>query len=68
MVTFSNENPVQANVYFDDLNITRQTAVEQLNDYYPFGLEQIDSYGSNMKKLESFGVKARSMMHILNWG
>ncbi len=37
-VYLSNENPVLANVYFDDFKITRYTAVEQSDDYYPFGL------------------------------
>jgi RHS repeat-associated protein len=34
----SNEDPVQTNVYFDDMKIVHYTAVEQVSDYYPFGL------------------------------
>jgi RHS repeat-associated protein len=37
-VFLSNENPVIQNVYFDDLKIVRHTVVEQVSDYYPFGL------------------------------
>jgi RHS repeat-associated protein len=37
-VYLSNEQSVQTNVYFDDLEIVHYTAVESSNDYYPFGL------------------------------
>jgi RHS repeat-associated protein len=37
-VYLSNEQAVRTNVYFDDLKIVRHTSVEQMNDYYPFGL------------------------------
>lgn len=37
-IYLSNEQPVQTNVYFDDLKITHHTNIEQSNDYYPFGL------------------------------
>jgi RHS repeat-associated protein len=37
-VFVSNENPVVQNVYFDDLKIVRQSYVENVSDYYPFGL------------------------------
>jgi RHS repeat-associated protein len=37
-IYLSNENPVQTNVYFDDLSIVHHTGVDQSNDYYPFGL------------------------------
>jgi RHS repeat-associated protein len=37
-VYVSNEHPVLANVYFDDLKIVHHTGVEQSDDYYPFGL------------------------------
>jgi len=37
-IYLSNEQPTMTNVYFDDLRITHHTGVEQVNDYYPFGL------------------------------
>lgn len=37
-VYLSNENPALVNVYFDDLKIVHHTSVEQVMDYYPFGL------------------------------
>ena len=37
-VYLSNEQAVQTNVYFDDLKITYNTGVEQVNNYYSFGL------------------------------
>jgi len=44
-IYLSNEQAVQTNVYFDDLKITYHTGVEQVEDYYPFGL----SYNSYSK-------------------
>ena len=37
-VYLSNENPTQSNVYFDDFQIRVTTAVEDMTNYYPFGL------------------------------
>lgn len=37
-IYLSNENLDRVNVYFDDMKIVHHTAVEQVNDYYPFGL------------------------------
>lgn len=37
-IYLSNEDPVQTNIYFDDLKIIHYTAVEQISDYYAFGL------------------------------
>lgn len=37
-VCLSNEQPTLTNVYFDDMKIVQYSAVEQVNDYYPFGL------------------------------
>jgi RHS repeat-associated protein len=37
-VYLSNEVPGGPSVYFDDLKIVQYSAVEQVNDYYPFGL------------------------------
>lgn len=38
-VYLSNEQPeVVTDVYFDDMKIVRYSAVEQVSDYYPFGL------------------------------
>jgi RHS repeat-associated protein len=39
-VYLSNEQAVQTNVYFDDLKITHNTSIEQIAEYYPFGLQQ----------------------------
>ncbi|MCC6836850.1 MAG: fibronectin type III domain-containing protein, partial [Cytophagales bacterium] len=39
-IYLSNENPTFCNVYFDDLKIKRSTAIEQVANYYPFGLAQ----------------------------
>jgi hypothetical protein len=36
-VYLSNEQAVQTNVYFDDFEILYHSAVEQVDDYYPFG-------------------------------
>lgn len=37
-VYLSNEQPTLTNVYFDDMKIVQYSAVEQVSDYYPFGL------------------------------
>lgn len=37
-IYISNEDEIPTNVYFDDMKIVRYTAVEQVNDYYAFGL------------------------------
>jgi RHS repeat-associated protein len=37
-IYLSNEQAVITNVYFDDLKITYHGGVEQVNDYFPFGL------------------------------
>jgi RHS repeat-associated protein len=37
-VYLSNENPTEVAVYFDDLKVTHKSAIEQLNEYYSFGL------------------------------
>jgi hypothetical protein len=39
-VYLSNEQAVQTNVYFDYFKITHHTGVEQVNEYYAFGLKQ----------------------------
>ncbi|HPM32590.1 MAG TPA: DUF6443 domain-containing protein, partial [Chryseolinea sp.] len=39
-IYLSNEQPFQTNVYFDDLKITYNSGVEQVSEYYPFGLRQ----------------------------
>jgi|JI10StandDraft_1071094.scaffolds.fasta_scaffold00858_15 RHS repeat-associated protein len=39
-IYLSNENPTMSNVYFDDFVIKRSTAVEQVANYYAFGLAQ----------------------------
>src|SRR5690242_1964649 len=41
----SNEQPVQTDVYFDDVTMTyTPTAVVQSNDYYAFGLQHATSW------------------------
>ncbi len=37
-IYLSNEDPMQVDVFFDDLRIVHHSAIEQSNDYYPFGL------------------------------
>ncbi len=37
-IYLSNEQAFQTNVYFDDFKITQNSGVNQVNDYYPFGL------------------------------
>ncbi|MBN8653032.1 MAG: LysM peptidoglycan-binding domain-containing protein [Cytophagales bacterium] len=39
-IFLSNENPTMSNVYFDDFVIKRSTAIEQVANYYAFGLAQ----------------------------
>jgi RHS repeat-associated protein len=46
-IYLSNEQAVMTNVYFDDLKITYHGGVEQVSDYYPFGLIFNDLQGQN---------------------
>ncbi len=44
-IYISNENPTLVDVYFDDLKITQtKTGVLQYNEYYPFGMQTINSW------------------------
>jgi RHS repeat-associated protein len=44
-IYLSNENPTQVDVYFDDLKIEHQQGhVIQYNEYYPFGMENQNSW------------------------
>lgn len=44
-IYISNENPTLVDVYFDDLSITQtKTPVIQYNEYYPFGLQTMNSW------------------------
>lgn len=44
-IYISNENPTLVDVYFDDLSITHtKTPVIQYNEYYPFGLQTMNSW------------------------
>jgi RHS repeat-associated protein len=67
-IYLSNEDPVQTNIYFDDLKIVHYTAVEQISDYYPFGLT-FNSYSRENSVPNKF--KFQEQEHIddlgLNW-
>jgi RHS repeat-associated protein len=39
-IYLSNENTTLVDVYFDDFKITHNTGIEQVSDYYSFGLKQ----------------------------
>lgn len=68
-VYLSNEQPVQTNVYFDDLKITHQTGVEQVTDYYPFGAAIASlSFTRPGSVNNPFGYNGREIQDEMNLG
>jgi RHS repeat-associated protein len=67
-VYLSNEQAVQTNVYFDDLKITYNTRVEQVNSYYAFGLAQnsnsFNRQGSVAQPLNYNGKELQDEMNL----
>lgn len=63
----SNEDAVPANVYFDDMKIVHYTAVEQVNDYYPFGLT-FNSYARENSTINNYLYNGKEKQDELDLG
>lgn len=63
----SNEHPVLANVYFDDLKIVHHTGVEQSDDYYPFGLT-FNSYQRGNNVANQYKISTKELQDELDLG
>ena len=66
-IYLSNEQAVQTNVYFDDLKITHHTGVEQVSDYYPFGLT-FNSYSRENSVKQDYLYNSKEIQDELNVG
>jgi RHS repeat-associated protein len=66
-IYLSNEQAVQTNVYFDDFKIDYHTAVEQVQDYYPFGLTYNSSNRPGSLK-QSYLYNGKELQDELNLG
>jgi RHS repeat-associated protein len=66
-VYLSNEQPVETNVYFDDLKISHHTAIDQIQDYYPFGLT-FNSYQRENSIANKFKFQGQEHVDDLNLG
>jgi len=67
-IYLSNEQAVQTNVYFDDVKITYHTGVEQVEDYYPFGLTfNSSSKGTSVSNLYQYNGKEEQDELGLGW-
>jgi RHS repeat-associated protein len=66
-VYVSNEHPVLANVYFDDLKIVHHTGVEQSDDYYAFGLT-FNSYQRENTTKNNYTYNGKELQDELDLG
>jgi RHS repeat-associated protein len=61
----SNENPTVQNVYFDDLKISYTTGVEQVSNYYAFGLT-FNSYSRENSVPNQYKYNSKELQDELN--
>ncbi|HYC83577.1 MAG TPA: RHS repeat-associated core domain-containing protein, partial [Chryseosolibacter sp.] len=66
-IYLSNEQPVRTNVYFDDLKLVHHTGVEQVEDYYPFGLTFNSTRTGEVLNSFTFGGKESQSELALGW-
>lgn len=67
-VYLSNENQTLIPVYFDDLKITKNTNIIQIQDYYPFGLSyNVYSSENAVKQDLQYGKKEIQDELSINW-
>jgi RHS repeat-associated protein len=66
-IYLSNEQAVMTNVYFDDLKITYHGGVEQVSDYYPFGLT-FNSYSRENSVSQDYKYNGKEEQKELNLG
>jgi RHS repeat-associated protein len=66
-IYISNENPTVANVYFDDVKIVQYNAVEQISDYYAFGLA-FNSFQRESSVKQDYLYNGKEMQDELNLG
>ncbi|HMG93712.1 MAG TPA: hypothetical protein VK589_26825, partial [Chryseolinea sp.] len=66
-VYLSNEQAAQTNVYFDDLRIVHHSGVEQISNYYPFGLT-FNSYQRENSKLNQYLYNGKELQTDLSLG
>ena len=66
-IYLSNEEAVVTNVYFDDMKITYRNSVEQMNDYYPFGLT-FNSYARENTTLQNYKYNGKEEQDELGLG
>lgn len=68
-IYLSNENPVIQNVYFDDLKIVYNSGVEQISNYYAFGLAQAsNSFEKPNLVNQPIGYNGKELQDELNIG
>ncbi len=66
-VYLSNEQPTLTNVYFDDMKIVQYSGVEQLSDYYPFGLT-FNSYSRENGPKQNYLYNGKELQVELSLG
>lgn len=66
-IYLSNENPTLVHTYFDDFKIVHQTAVEQSDDYYAFGLA-FNSYQRANSTINQYTYNGKEKQDELDLG